>query len=52
MKRIVTAAIGIPLVIAVTLYSPHWVFALVVAVFAGLCFRELTAMGSVRMTHR
>jgi phosphatidate cytidylyltransferase len=52
MKRIVTAAIGIPLVIAVTLYSPHWVFALVVAVFAGLCFRELMAMGSVRMNAR
>jgi len=52
MKRIVTAAIGIPLVIAVTLYSPPWLFALVVAVFAGLGFHELTTMGVARMNTR
>ena len=52
MKRILTAAIGIPLVIAVTLYSPHWIFALVVALFAGLCFHELTTMGAARLNTR
>src|SRR3954465_5220470 len=52
MKRIVTAAIGIPLVIVLTLYSPHWLFALVVAVLAGLCFHELTTMVSTRMGTR
>ena len=31
MKRVLTAAIGIPIVIAATLYSPHWLFALIVA---------------------
>jgi phosphatidate cytidylyltransferase len=52
MKSIVTAAIGIPLVILITLYSPHWLFALIVAVFAGICFNELTAMGWARMNAR
>jgi phosphatidate cytidylyltransferase len=48
MKRIVTALIGIPLVIAVTLYAPHWLFALIVSAFAGLCFNELMTFGSAR----
>jgi phosphatidate cytidylyltransferase len=52
MKRIVTAAIGIPLVIVITLYSPHWLFALIVALFAGLGFHELTSMGVARMSTR
>jgi phosphatidate cytidylyltransferase len=49
MKRVLTAAIGIPFVIAATLYSPHWLFALIVALVAGLCFRELMTFGASRM---
>jgi len=52
MKRVLTACIGIPVVIAVTLYSPHWLFALIVALVAGLCFRELMTFGESRMGSR
>ena len=52
MKRIVTAAIAVPLLIAVTLYSPHWLFALIVALCAGVCFKELMTFGSSRMGSR
>jgi phosphatidate cytidylyltransferase len=52
MKRVLTAVIGIPLVIAVTLHSPHWLFALIVALAAGLCFNELMTFGASRMGSR
>jgi len=52
MKRVLTAVIGIPLVIAVTLYSPHWLFALIVALAAGLCFNELMTFSVSRMGSR
>lgn len=52
MKRVLTACIGIPIVIAVTLYSPHWLFALIVALMAGICFNELMTFGSSRMGSR
>jgi phosphatidate cytidylyltransferase len=52
MKRVLTAVIGIPLVIAVTLHSPHWLFALIVALAAGLCFNELMTIGASRMGSR
>jgi phosphatidate cytidylyltransferase len=52
MKRVLTAVIGIPLVIAVTLYSPHWLFGLIVALAAGLCFNELITFSASRMGSR
>src|SRR5215471_8914850 len=52
MKRVLTAVIGIPLVIAVTLHSPHWLFALIVALAAGSCFHELMTIGTSRMGSR
>jgi phosphatidate cytidylyltransferase len=52
MKRILTAIVGIPFVIGVTLYSPHWLFALIVALFAGLSFNELMTFGTSRMGSR
>jgi phosphatidate cytidylyltransferase len=52
MKRVLTAVIGIPLVIAVTLHSPHWLFALIVALAAGRCFHELITFGASRMESR
>ena len=48
MKRILTAMIGIPFVIAFTLYSPHWLFALIIAAFAGMCVNELRTFGASR----
>ena len=52
MKRVLTACIGIPFVIAATLYSPHWLFALIIASIAGLCFNELMTFGSARLGSR
>jgi len=52
MKRVLTAAVGIPIVIAVTLHSPHWLFALIVGLAAGQCFRELLTMGGTRLGAR
>jgi len=52
MKRVLTAAVGIPLVIAITLRSPHWLFALIVSIVAGICFNELMAFGGARLGAR
>jgi len=52
MKRVLTAVIGIPLVVAATLYSPRWLFALIIALAAGLCFNELMNFGASRMGSR
>lgn len=40
MKRVLTAAAGVPLVLAVTLWSPNWAFALFVALFGLLALDE------------
>src|SRR5262245_47234027 len=48
MKRIITALIGVPAVIAVTKLSPHWVFALLIAAVAGICFNELMALSAAK----
>jgi CDP-diglyceride synthetase len=44
MKRVVTALVGIPVVLLATLYSPDWLFAFLIAAFAALCFEELLAL--------
>jgi phosphatidate cytidylyltransferase len=48
MKRVITALVGVPAVIALTKYAPHWLFALVIAGFAGICFNELMALGAAK----
>jgi len=48
MKRIVTALIGVPAVVLITKYSPHWLFALIIAAFAGICFNELVTLSAAR----
>ena len=40
------------MVTALTLYSPHWLFALIVALAAGLCFNELMTFSASRMGSR
>ena len=52
MKRLVTAAIGVPATILLTLFAPNWLFALVVAVIAAACLEELMALGSLRLDTR
>jgi len=40
MKRLLTAAVGIPAVLLLTIYAPNWLFALVVAACAALMLNE------------
>src|SRR3954470_1941280 len=48
MKRLITAAIAIPIVLLLTQYSPDWLFAVLVAVMAGLMLDEfLNLSGSL-----
>jgi phosphatidate cytidylyltransferase len=48
MNRVLTAAVAIPLVLAATLFSPDWLFALMVGVFAALALEEFLALGAKR----
>jgi phosphatidate cytidylyltransferase len=52
MRRVLTGAVGIPLVLAATLYSPDWLFALIVAVFASLALEEFLSLGARRFGDR
>ena len=52
MKRVLTALVGIPLVLAATIYAPDWLFALLVGLFAALCFEELLTIGNARFGTR
>ena len=44
MKRLLTAAVGIPLVVLLTLFAPHWIFALVVGLFSALSVEEFFSL--------
>ncbi len=48
MRRLLTAAVGIPLILIATLYSPDWLFAFIVAVFAALALEEFLELGAKR----
>jgi phosphatidate cytidylyltransferase len=52
MKRLLTAAIGVPATILLTLYSPNLLFALLVALAAACCLWEFMAFGSSRLGAR
>jgi len=52
MKRLLTAAIGIPLVILVVLFSSNTLLALVVAIAAARCFSEFIDLAAVRLNSR
>ena len=52
MKRLLTAAIGIPLVILVVLFSSNTLLALVVAIAAARCFSEFIDLAAVRLNAR
>src|SRR5581483_3526302 len=45
MKRIITAAIAIPIVLLITIYSPDWLFAGVVGLVAAAASEELLSLG-------
>ena len=52
MKRVLTALVGIPLVLIATRYSPDWLFAGFIGIFAALCLEELLMMGATRLGTR
>jgi phosphatidate cytidylyltransferase len=52
MKRLLTALVGVPATVLLTLYSPNWLFGLLLAVAAAACFEELLVLGSSRLGAR
>lgn len=48
MKRVLTAAVAIPIVVALTLFAPDWAFALSVALISALAAEEFMELGAVR----
>ena len=44
MKRILTAAVAVPLVVLIILFAPHWLFALAVGLFAALAVEEFFSL--------
>src|SRR4030095_10294049 len=52
MKRFITAAIGVPVPILLTLYAPTWLFAATVAAAGAACHEELLTLGASRLDSR
>ena len=52
MKRIATALVGIPLAILITIFSPDWLFAVVIAALGAVCFDELLGLAAARLGRR
>ena len=52
MKRVLTAAIGVPATVLVTLFAPDWFFALAVALAGAACLEELMRLGATRLDSR
>ena len=46
MKRVMTAIVGIPLVVLITIFAPDRLFAFVVALFAALAVEEFFSLGA------
>src|SRR5215831_6373104 len=46
MKRVLTAAVAIPIVLLLTIYSPPWVFAGVIGIVAAAAVDEFAALGT------
>ena len=46
MKRVLTAAVAIPLVVLITIYAPDWAFALVVGLVAAVAVDEFLSLGA------
>jgi phosphatidate cytidylyltransferase len=45
MKRLLTAAVAIPIVVLITIYSPPWAFAAVIAIVAAAAADEFLSLG-------
>jgi phosphatidate cytidylyltransferase len=46
MKRVLTAAVAVPLVVLITIYTPDWAFAFTVGLVAGLAVEEFLSLGA------
>ena len=52
MKRVLTAVIAIPVVLAVTWFAPDWVFAFAVGLIAALAVEEFLSLGAAKQIGR
>jgi phosphatidate cytidylyltransferase len=52
VKRLVTALVGVPATILLTLFSPQWLFALILGLIGAACLEELLALGATRLGTR
>jgi phosphatidate cytidylyltransferase len=52
MSRVLTALLGIPIVLGIVLFSPDWALALFVGLIAALAAEEFMELGSVRRLGR
>lgn len=52
MKRLLTALVGVPATVLLTLFSPHWLFALLIAAVGAACLEELLVLGVSRLGTR
>jgi phosphatidate cytidylyltransferase len=48
MKRVLTAAVAIPLVLLITLFAPDWLFALVVGLVCAVAIEEFLSLGAAK----
>src|SRR5882672_11822621 len=48
MKRVLTAAVFIPIVLAITWFAPNWIFAFAVGLVAALAVEEFLSLGARR----
>jgi|SRR5688572_16773048 len=52
MKRLITAAVAIPVIILLTYKAPDWLFALTIAAAGAGCLEELLTLGATRLDSR
>src|ERR1051326_7774013 len=48
MKRIITAAVAVPVALILTIYSPDWLFALLVGLVAALMLSEYFTLAATK----
>ena len=52
MKRLLTALVGVPATVLLTLYTPQWLFAFLIAAVGAACLEELLVLGASRLGTR
>jgi phosphatidate cytidylyltransferase len=49
MKRLLTALVGIPLTLLVVIFSPDWLFVLIISLLSAWCLKELLALAAASL---